>query len=174
MAERDTGLDTSRAAGKFPVWKTVTIGGKTKDQLTEEMKQSGILVGPWAVDMMAKDWFVTQPTAQVTNLSIVEVRELGFTKEPWTIDVFARIKELGHSLCAADAGPHLRLAFNDQMCGDYFWVAMDLVREGPRSEPRVFFIGRSDDGTRWLRGYAAKPDFRWVLDSKFVFVTRPD
>ena len=171
MAERKTGADDSRALGKFPIWKSLDIGGKSKEQLVGELRKSHILVGPWGVEMMDRAEFVTQPTAQTTNLSIVEVRDLGFTREPWTVNVFARIKELGHSLCAPDAGPHIRLSYVDQLPGEYFWVAMDIGTEETQPDPRVFFVGRSDNGTRWLRGYSAKADFRWVLNSKFVFVT---
>lgn len=170
MAERKTGADDSRALGKFPVWKSLDIGGKTKQELVGELRKNGILVGPWAVDMFERAAFVTQPEPRTTDLSIVEVRDLGFTREPWTVSVFARIKELGHTLCAPDAGPHIRLSFKDQLPGDYFWVAMEVGSEEEQPDPRVFFIGRSDNGTRWLRGYSAKSDFRWVLNSKFVFV----
>ncbi len=73
-------------------------------------------------------------------------------------------------MCPPDTGPQLRIALAEQPFGEYFWLAMPPIVDG--DSPRIFFIGISDDGTRWLRGYAANPDFRWVLDSRFVFAVR--
>ncbi len=154
---------------KFDKWITLDTGGTPKDRLLDDLKTDGCLVGPWARGMFEKDAFATLPERHAIDFFRAQVRDLGFKREPWTIQVLARIKELGYAMCPADAGPRLRLATSDQALGDYYWLAMDPIHEGP--SPRVFFIGRSDDGTRWLRGYAANPDFRWVLDAEFVFAS---
>jgi hypothetical protein len=152
---------------KFETWTTLDVGGLSKEGLFDSLKAGGYLIGPWARGILTKEAFVPLAQTQRIDLFRVQVRELGFRQEPWTMQVFARIKELGYMLCPADTGPQLRLATPDQEPGDYYWLAMEPIHEGP--SPRVFFLGRSDDGTRWLRGYAANPDFRWVLDAEFVF-----
>ncbi len=154
---------------KFDKWLSADVGGTPREAWLDKLTTNGFLVGPWAKGMLAKDEFVTLPAARAFDFYKVEVRDLGFRQEPWTIQVLARIKELGYLLCPADAGPQLRMSNSDQLPGDYYWLAMNAIHEGP--SPRLFFIGRSDDGTRWLRGYAANPDFRWVLDAQFVFAS---
>lgn len=152
---------------RFTPWMHAHIGGLANKDLLATLTAEGFLVGPWAMGMLKQESFPATLAVENVELFRVQVRDLGFKQEPFTPQVLDRIRELGYALCEAEAGPHIRRACADQAAGDYFWVAMDPIVEGPSK--RVFFIGRSDDGTRWLRGYAANNDFRWVLDAEFVF-----
>ena len=88
---------------------------------------------------MSKKALTTLPEAVSIDLARVKVRDLGFTKQPTTNEIWARIRELGNDLCPAEVGPHLRLQFGDQDRGDYFWVAMEQIADSD-GNPNVFNV----------------------------------
>ena len=154
----------------FPVWKTIRIGGKTMEQLLDAMNTNGFTVSDWAKDIMSKEAFTTLPEVQTINLARAKVRDLGFKKKPTTAELWARIRELGHDLCPAEVGPHLRLQFGDQPKGDYFWVAMEQISASGGC-PCVFCVYHGDD-VRWLHAGWTDPDDRWGLDFGVAFLLR--
>lgn len=156
---------------EFPVWKTIQIGGKSREQLLQELKAANCGVTSWAEDIMGKEAFTTLSEPESIDLARVEVRELGFTKNPTTAEIWARIRELGHDVCPAEVGPHLRLQFSDQPKGDYFWVAMEAIADSG-GDPNIFFVDRLDDGRRWLHADYVRPGDRWSLARRIVFRLR--
>ncbi len=158
-------------AGEFPVYLEIEVGGKSQKQMLGEMKSNDLFVSDWAKDIMSKDAFTTLPEQTSVHLARVKVSDLGFTEQPTTTELWARIRELGHELCPAEVGPHLRLQFADQEKGDYFWVAMEQISDSV-GYPYVFYIRRNDDGERWLYTTWVRPDYRWHLDRELVFVLR--
>ena len=156
---------------EFSTWRTIQIGGKSKDELLTELKAAGITVGDWAKDIMGKEAFTTLSETQTVNLARVKVRNLGFTKQPTTMEIWARIRELGHELCPAEVGPHLCLQYQDQPRGDYFWLAMEQIADSDGG-PLVFFVGRDGVGERWLDTHWTNSGSRWGLDRGIVFRPR--
>ncbi len=154
----------------FPVWRALTIGGMSKDELPHELESRGNSVNDWAKEIMLKPQFTTLAKKKTIYLARAKVGELGFTEKPTTAELWARIREVG-ALCPAEVGPHLRLALEDQPNGDYFWVAMEQITDS-RGSPSVFCVRRDDVGRRWLYGDCAGPDNRWGLSYGFVFVLR--
>ena len=155
----------------FPVWKTIRIGGKSQKQMLNEMKSNDFFVSDWAQDIMLKDAFTTLSEQTSVHLARVKVSDLGFTEQPTTTELWARIRELGHELCPAEVGPHLRLQFADQERGDYFWVAMEQITDSG-GDPDVFYVERRHVGKRWLDAVWVSPGHRWTLDYGLVFVLR--
>lgn len=154
---------------KFEVWRALTIGGVSKDDLITRLGD-GFYVSDWAKDIMSKPEFTTAPEPDNIQLVRIQVRDLGFTDLPTTAELFARIKEVGE-LCPAEAGPHLRLALTDQPKGDWFWVAMEPITVSD-GDPHIFDIKRNDDGKRWLYAYDAVSGSRWDLGDEIVFCLR--
>lgn len=146
---------------------TLTIGGVSEDALAKQLKDGGHSVSDWARDIMGKPTFTTLPEPTEIELGWVTVRDLGFTKEPTTEELFTRIKEVGE-LCPAEVGPHLRLADKDQQRGTWYWVAMEPISDSGGS-PDVFDVRRGGGGGRWLCALFASPDGRWNLGGTVVF-----
>ncbi len=104
----------------FPLWKELEIGGVSKSDLLAQMEAAGIGVWDYAKDIMSKAAFTTSATKRKLRLARAKIGDLGFTSNPTTAEIWERIRSFGHALCPAEAGPHLRLAFADQLPGDYF------------------------------------------------------
>ncbi|HVV38726.1 MAG TPA: hypothetical protein VHD31_00135 [Candidatus Paceibacterota bacterium] len=154
----------------FPVYLEIKVGGKSKDELLAELKSSGCSVSDWAKDIMSKPAW--KPGKKETvKFARVTIRDLGFTKNPTTAQIWARIRELGHSLCEPGDGPAIRLELKDQLRGDYFWTAMKQITDSG-GRPSVFSVGRSDGGRPWLGASWAGPDNGWDLDGAVVFRLR--
>jgi hypothetical protein len=155
----------------FPIWKTIIIGGVSKEELLKRLKQNGIYVSDWAKDIMRKSAFKTSAEPHEISFIRVKVAGLGFTgftEMPTTTELFARAKEQGLDLCEAEDGPHLRLALVNQPKGDWFWVAMESII-GSGGGPSVFCVGRHGAGERWLDADYTCPDDRWALVHELVF-----
>ena len=157
----------------FPVYLEIETGSKSRDELLKELKAAKVEASKYAKDIMSKDaWKPGEK--QVVKFARVKVSELGFTnpnKLPTTREIWARIQELGHSLCEPADGPAIRLSLKDQPRGDYFWTAMEQISDSDGS-PLVFFVGRRDGGLRWLFDFWVHPVSQWVLDDEVVFRLR--
>ncbi|MEK7609164.1 MAG: hypothetical protein AAB476_01655, partial [Patescibacteria group bacterium] len=105
---------------EFPLWRTLTIGGVSKDELLRKLGD-GFYISDWAKGIMAQPGFTTLP--QLTEIQLVKarVKDLGFTEPPTTTELLARIRE-GGDLCPAEVGPHLLLNLTYQSRNDWFAV----------------------------------------------------
>ncbi|MDO8565205.1 MAG: hypothetical protein Q7R67_01075 [bacterium] len=156
--------------GEFSVWLEAEVGGKSKDELIALNKGVERETSSYAADIMSKDaWQPGQ--VEVVKFARVKVRELGFSKNPTTTELWARIEELGHSLCQPADGPALGVAFKDQPKGDVCWMAMKQITDSD-GDPSVFALGRGDGGERWLGAGWADPDGKWDLGHEIVFRLR--
>ena len=152
----------------FPIWKTITIGGVSKNELLQQLAEKKFYISDWAKDIMSKPEFTTLPEKKPINLARIKVRDLGFSTQPTTVELWARIKQVG-SLCPAEVGPHLRLELADQAKGDYFWLAMNTITDSD-GYPNVFKVKHDDYGKFWLHGNYANPGPHWNLENELVFV----
>lgn len=154
----------------FPLFLDIEVGGKSKDELLAELKQGGFFVSDYAKDIMGKPAWKPGEKERV-KFARVKISDLGFTKHPTTREVWARITELGHSLCEPGDGPAIRLALKDQPRGDYFWLAMEQITDSD-GRPLVFSVKRNDDGETWLGAGWTYPDGEWNLGVSVVFRLR--
>ncbi len=153
----------------FPIYLELEVGGKSKDELLVELEAGGFFISDWAKDIMSKPaWKPGEK--QMVKFGRATLRELGFTKNPTTREIWARILELGHSLCEPADGPAIRLALN-QPLGDYFWLAMEQIT-GSGGDPDVFGVCRDVDGESWLDAGWTGLDYEWDLESSVVFRLR--
>jgi hypothetical protein len=154
----------------FPIYLECEVGGKSKDELLAEIKSDGMFASDWANDILSQD--VWRPGEKETvKFARAKIRDLGFTKNPKTSEIWARIRELGHALCEPGDGPSIRLALTDQPRGDYFWCAMEQITDSD-GDPSVFSVERNDDCEQWLDAPRASPDGGWSLGDGVVFRLR--
>ncbi|OGD64073.1 hypothetical protein A2215_01410 [Candidatus Berkelbacteria bacterium RIFOXYA2_FULL_43_10] len=146
------------------------IGGKTKNELVNELKANGIKIYEYAQDMLDSSEFTTQPSPEQINLVRLKVRDLGFPNGATTDRIYAKAEELGLELCPAEVGPHQRLKDIDQPLGEWYRIAMKQITDR-RGDPKVFDLAHNDDGL-WLDSYFAYPAYEWSADGGFVFRLR--
>jgi hypothetical protein len=145
----------------------LTIGGKTAQQLEEELGSAGINVGDNTRSLLRSQDFTTFPDQQTLSLVKVEVGDLGLTSNtPTTDQIYARASELGLDVCPAEVVPHLRLTYKDQPMDERLFVGMKQVTDS-HGDPRVFTLERRDNGL-WLSNTSAGPSHREPSE-KFVF-----
>ena len=148
------------------VWKTITVGGMSRDEFLAALEADGCRVGKWARDMMAQKAFTTETEPREVDLARMTIRELGFTSNPTTAQRDARIKEIGGEILPPSAGAHLRIGYADQPVGEYLWMYMEPI-VGSDGYSSVLEVGHADVG-RWLLGADVDPDDWWDLENVVV------
>jgi hypothetical protein len=149
--------------------KTTIRIGKPADYYRKEFKKKGIEVLSYADELLDKMSGNKEEAIEVTTMTI---RELGFTDYPTTTKLFNRVKKMGE-LLPAEAGPALRLAYEDQPKGNWLYTMMEPIA-GSDGDPRVFSVRRRDDGEQWLGTDWVRPGRGWRLDGEIVFRLRKE
>ncbi|MCL5407441.1 MAG: hypothetical protein M1429_03025 [Patescibacteria group bacterium] len=135
------------------------IGGKTAAELENELKEKKININSYAKDMLHSPDFTTLANSEQIDLVRLKVRDLGFTQNPTTDQIYARAEELGLELCPAEVGPYQRLKDEDQPLGDYYSIAMKQITDR-YGYPRVFDLYCIEGGL-WLADSWARPADKW-------------
>lgn len=149
----------------------VEIGGKTKEQLRQELEQAGVTVTALAEDMMRNPDFATLQTAQMHDIVRLKVDDIVLSSDyPTTDQLYKRAQELGLELCPPELGPQLRLQHKDQPTGDHYWIGMKQIT-GSRGFSGIFALEHYGDGV-WLRSDWVFPESEWNLENEFVFSLR--
>lgn len=161
------------------------IGGMAEVELEQAIKNRkdeqdrNYQISSYAGDMMRCRDFLASLEERLKNPETIDlvrlkVKDLGFTENPTTDQLYKRAEELGLELCPPETGPHLRLKYEEvfkreQPMYEYLKIAMKQIpgREGGLG---VFLVSRFDGGL-WL-GRWAEPGGRWGLDGEFVFRLR--
>ena len=163
---------TGECLKHWPVWRTLTIGEVSKDNLANRLKDGDFLVSDRARDVMSGREFTTLSEPMGISLVRLKVRDLGFMKETTTTDeLFRRAEEYSLDLCPAEVGPHLRLTLTDQPRNDGFSVVMEPIADSD-GNPHIFYIWRDRDGWRWLSASGANRFDLWNLVGELVFCLR--
>jgi hypothetical protein len=177
---------TSVAKKTLTVWKTINVGGTNTENLLAAVKKAGNEIGDYARDLTTKDAFVIAEKPDKADLVIISIAdisiaELGFKSNPRT-DTFMTPEFCAQwsaenldgqviELCKPEDGPQLRLQYTDQPNGEVLWMAMERITDSG-GDPRVFRVGRNDDGTPWLYTDWTSPGRTWDLDDRLVFRLR--
>lgn len=157
------------------VRSTLEIGGKSAQQLEEELKQRGINVSSYAREMMHSSTFTTLEEPTAIELLKLRVQDLGLSGTPITKQIFERaqrskVGEMILDLCPVEVGPYQRLNDSEQPLNDWYYIAHQQITDRSGS-PRVFRLGRSAGGL-WLSGAWAGPESGWNLEGQVVFSLR--
>ena len=146
------------------------IGGKTAEELENELKEKNVYISSYAQDMLHSPDFTTLPNPEQIDTVRLKVSDLGFPGGATTDQIYAKAVELGLELCPAEVGPYQRLKDTDQELYNYYWIAMKQITDR-RGYPSVFGLSRLVDGLE-LRYDLARPDDRWLSVDELVFCSR--
>jgi hypothetical protein len=149
--------------------KTTTLNlGKTADQYRKAFKKQAISISSSVDDILSK---LPKQKEKKISIGFVTVADLGFTENPTTTELYARIKGKGYDLSPAEVGPALRLAYMDQPKGEGVYIAMDPIPDSG-GHPDVFAVGLDGGGELLLRDAWTDPGGRWRLGDRIVFRLR--
>ena len=142
----------------------IKIGGKTKEELKEELEEKNIYVSDWANDLLASKDFQTTKKAEKEKLIRLTVKDLGFTSGATTQKIYQKAQELGLDLCPAETGPHFRLQYPGK---EWILIAMKQISDRDGS-PDAFYLDWG--GVRLeLSAFSARPAFGWNPEDEFIF-----
>jgi hypothetical protein len=146
------------------------IGGKTKEELLQELRDKNIKISQWAQDMIDNPDFTTLEDSEQIDLVRLKVRDLGFPNGATTDQIYAKAEEFGLELCPAEVGLHQRLKDEEQPLGNWYNIAIKQIA-GRDGDLCVFGLAHRDDGL-WLNYGWAGPDDEWDADDEFMFRLR--
>jgi len=146
---------------------SIEIGGKTKDQIKQELEAKKIHVSSYANDLLESKDFETSPNTEQTDLVRLTVKDMGFSNGATTEEIYKRAEELGLELCAPEIGPRLRLATS---ISEWTLIGMKQI-SGRDGYPRVFNLSALG-AELWLFAGGAGPDRRWNDGDLWVFALR--
>jgi len=143
-----------KTAGELPVWKTITLGTYRDVNVLREDLDSlhcgraasaaggrhhpefvpgtptprQCVLGESAAEIIGRPAFALNKEKSDVDLVVLSAPELGFDGERVAVaDLYARARQLGLELCAAEVGPQLRLQYLDQPLGEFLRIAMEPV-----------------------------------------------
>ena len=86
------------------------------------------MLGESAAEIIGRPAFALNKEQSSVDLVVLSVPELGFNGERVAVaDIYARARQLGLELCAAEVGPQLRLQYLDQPLGEVLRIAMEPI-----------------------------------------------
>ena len=122
---------------------TVEIGGKSKEQLLDEMKASGIHFLSSLESTMDNPGFIIGTKREKVTLIRLRVSDLGFKTDATINQIYERAQALGLELCPPDTGPNYRLQYKDQPRGQGSkeWVCVGM-KKIPNEDgyPSIFIL----------------------------------
>lgn len=156
----------------------ITIGGKTNEQLINQIEAAGIKIDEYVKEMMENPAFKTSKTEKDIEMIDISVEDLGLQKCPTREKIFQRAKELGLEIAPAEAGPQLSLQYPEQTKG--LVIGMEplevssgdqylfVVSHGP--DGRVVSSASGNPNLKWRTNYMGDPGAGWTATGRFVFV----
>ncbi len=153
---------------RFKVFKEISIGGISKENLIQQLVSKGIQFNKYANLLFEHPTFSL--TTKVENVKLVRVKHSDFELN----DLFSyrefvsRASAEGLSLCPLYLGAFLRLEYLDQPEGPYLTIA-SAKPEADNDYPNGFYI-RNHEKSLWLRGYRADDFCEHPKDNEFIFL----
>lgn len=150
-------------------WKTITIGTFADPLgLRNKLDGMGCGIGGQAAEILARPTFILGSRKTDVELVLVSPAQLGFTSDTVTLaDVYARARQLGFELAAAEVGPQLRIQYLDQPIGEFLIIGMEPIKTWS-GEPMVLNVANGGAGLI-LIGQDGKAASEIHVTSRFVF-----
>ncbi|MBR0830425.1 hypothetical protein JQ596_33445 [Bradyrhizobium manausense] len=158
------------SATGVPVWKTITLGTFANPlALLNALDAIGCKVGGAAAEVLARPSFIVSTKRQDVELVTVSAAELGFKTDMVTLAAtYARAKQLGFALVAAEIGPQLRLQYLDQPIGEFLIIGMEPIKTWA-GEQVILNVANGGAGLV-LIGQDGRSDAEISATSRVVFV----
>jgi len=162
-----------RSAADVPAWKTIALGTFADTfALRNALDAKGCSIGGLAEEILARPAFVVRPRKTEVELVAVSAAELGFKTDTATLSaIYARARQLGLELAAAEVGPQLRLQYLDQPMGEFLIVGMEPIKTWS-GKPVILTVANSGAGLIVI-GQDGWPDAEIPVSSRFIFA-RPN
>ncbi|MFA6423719.1 MAG: hypothetical protein WCV83_00195 [Candidatus Magasanikbacteria bacterium] len=149
--------------------ETVMTGGKTKQQLFEEMQKQKIQVYDEAKFLMRSEDFSTTSETEQADFVRLTVRDLFNDSNSHTTDeIYERKRQLGLELCQSQDGPNYRLHYTNQPQGEWLRMGMKQITDAD-GYPGVFYLDCDGGGGLKLRVHWMSPGDQWRSGHQFVF-----
>lgn len=113
----------------FPVWKTITIGGKNPEELMAALERNGIRVSFPARPFLRSNILATLPKPQSISLVRTTFMDIGYTEQPTREELYnvEWLSTLGLDICPAEIVPHLMLQYPDEQYNLDTFVVMEPI-----------------------------------------------
>ena len=159
-----------KSAVDVSVWRTITIGTFANVfALSTALDAVGCGIGNSAGEILARPTFTLRGAKTNVELFTVSAAELGFKTDTASLaDIFARAKQLGFGLAAAEVGPQLRLQYFDQPIREFLIIGMEPIRTWTGT-PVILNVANGGAGLI-LIGQDGSADAQISVASRFVFV----
>jgi hypothetical protein len=159
-----------RSAAAVVVWKTIKVGTFANSfALRNALDAAGCGNGNSAGEILARPAFTLSATKTDVELFAVSAAELGFQTDTASLaDIYARARQLGFGLAAAEVAPQLRLQYFDQPIGEFLIVGMDPIKTW-KGEPVILTVANGGAGLI-LIGRDGSADAEIPVASRFLFV----
>jgi hypothetical protein len=158
-----------KSAFAVPVWRTITVGTFANSfALLNALDAAGCGIGESAEEILARPAFTVGTTKTTVELFAVSAAELGFRTDTARLaDIYARARQLGFGLAAAEVAPQLRLQYFDQPMGE-FLIGMEPIKTWT-GEPVILTVANGGAGLA-LIGRHGSADAEIPVASRFLFV----
>jgi hypothetical protein len=158
-----------KSADAAAVWKTIIVGTfKHSFALVNALDAAGCGIGGSAEEILARPAFTISATTTAVELIAVSAAELGFQTETASLaEIYARARQLGFGLAAAEVAPQLRIQYLDQPMGEFI-IAMEPIKTWT-GEPVILSVANGGAGLV-LIGRDGRADAEIPVTSRFLFV----
>ena len=152
---------------EFAVWKTLKRpADASAEKYRASYKKKGISIGNWADDILGKVDFA-EGSGEV-DVARVTVKELEFNRATRRDTIYERAFSLGLMALPHWAALELRDNYDDQPNGEWLIAGMEPIT-GSGGSPKLFYVGRYDDGGRWLGSGWGFAGYEWNPENVFLF-----
>jgi len=158
------------SANKFKIFKEITIGGSSKEQLLKRLSEAGIQFNKYAPMLFDQPQFSPPLAIEKVKLVKISLADLKLSETCSVSEFLNRASELGLKMCPLYLAAFLRLEYLDQPEGPYLTVA-SLKPIDDESFPNGFYL-RNFENTLWLRGYRADGFADWPGSNEFIFIAK--
>ena len=152
----------------FPVFKEISFGGFSKEQLMDRLAAADIQFNEYALTLFQHPLFSVNVDREKIKLVKVNLSQLELNNPATFQEITSSASKFGLKLCPLVLGAFLRLEYLDQPAGAYLHITSKKP-EADENYPNGFYI-RNLDQKLWLRGYRASEDYAWSIDNEFIFI----
>lgn len=158
----------SMTTNQFEIFKEITIGGLTKEQLLQQLSDAGIQFNKYAHILFDHPQFSPPAQAEQVKLVKVTLSTLGLADSCSFEEFSNRSAVLGLKLCPLYLAAFLRLSYLDQPAGPYLTIA-SVKPEEDENYPNGLYL-RNFENVLWLRGYRSDGFADWPSENEFIFM----
>ncbi len=153
---------------KFEIFKELIIGGLSKEQLLQQLSETGIQFNKYANTLFEHPQFSPPSEVKKINLVKITLSDLGLNDSCSADEFSDRATMLRLKRCPLYLAAFLRLEYLNQPDGPYLTVASHKLNED-ENFPNGFYL-RNFENALWLRGYRADGFSDWPGSNEFVFI----